>query len=159
MEQRRRPVIEGMRAGDLGLEPLEPVALEWERAQVGRSDAERMHRGAVVVDEAFDDGIGERARPATGLIRRFEHRDPEALVREGQRGRQPVRSGADDDRVRARPLTTARRAHSALPRTMIRPSSASTSTEPALPMRPSSSASASGSSTCVRIARLSGRAP
>ena len=87
---------------------------------------------------------------------RLEDGHAEAGASERQRRGQTVRSGPDDDRVRA--CSAASAAHARAPRTTIETPSASTSTA-APAMRPSSSARASGSSTYVRIARFSGRAP
>jgi hypothetical protein len=55
-------------------------------------------RGADVVAEAGQRELG-RARAAADGVLRLEDEDRAAGLREGDRGRQPVRAGADDDGV------------------------------------------------------------
>ena len=64
----------------------------------GRADAERVDRRADVVVEP---GLGQlgRAAPAAGRRLRLEDDDPVTGLGQGDRGDEPVGSGADDDRV------------------------------------------------------------
>ena len=90
-------VVERVGQVDLGPAPLEPVALEVQRAQERRPDGHRVDGRAVVVEHP---GNGELARPGTAadLVGGLEHRHPHSFARERERAREPVRARADDDR-------------------------------------------------------------
>src|SRR5207249_1410827 len=85
LEEDRGPVVEGMREGRRWLDPLEPLAREIELAKERRRGAERMERGADVVDKSGKSQLGGSAAPADRLVRLID-RDGVALggVREGR---------------------------------------------------------------------------
>ncbi len=91
-------VVERMREVDLGPEPLEPMALEAQRAQERRADRHRVDGRAVVVHKPRD-GELPAARPAPDRLGGLEHGDRDPLPGERHRAREPIRAGADDDRL------------------------------------------------------------
>ena len=96
LEHRRRPVVERVGERRVRVDRLEPVRGERERAQERRRERERMDRRAGVVDEAREGQLG-RAAAAADRVRRLEHRDRAPGAGEGDRRRQAVRPGPDDD--------------------------------------------------------------
>jgi len=99
VQQHRRPVVERVGDAEPRLDPLQPVRLERERAQVGREDARRMRGRADVVSEPGERQLG-RSRAAADLGVPFDHEDLRARLREPDPRREPVGPRADDDRVR-----------------------------------------------------------
>ena len=90
-------VVERVGQVDLGPAPLEPVALEVQRAQERRPDGHRVDRRAVVVKHTGDGELAGPGSPAD-LLGGLEHRHPHPLARERDRAREPVGARADDDR-------------------------------------------------------------
>ena len=101
LEQGRGSVVERVRERRRRLDPLEAVLRERQRAEERRRDAERVDRRADVVDESRQRQLG-RARAAAHGVGRLEHAHRDPGPRQHDRRRQPVRPGADDDRVRHR---------------------------------------------------------
>ena len=98
-------VVQRVGEVDLRVDPLEAVVGEGQRAQEGRRRGERMHRRAHVVGHPGDcqfSGAGAAARVIGGLD--HEHRAPG--VGDRDRSGEPVRTGADDDRVVAHPASS-----------------------------------------------------
>ena len=60
MDRRRASVLERVRDRDLGLDPLQPEALEGKPTPEGRQRADRVNSGADVVQES---GKGQLSRP------------------------------------------------------------------------------------------------
>jgi hypothetical protein len=77
---------------------LDPVDVELERPEERRGGGERMDCRADVVPEAWECQLG-RARAAADAVLRLEDEDRAPGLREGGRGGEPVRAGADDDGV------------------------------------------------------------
>ena len=98
-QEDRRLAVE--RVGHRGArpEPGEAVLRQRQAAEPGRQDPERVHRRAHVVQEAGQRELG-RAAAATRLVGRLQHQDRGAGLRQVDRRRQPVGTGADDHRVR-----------------------------------------------------------
>ena len=94
----RGSVVQRVCEVDLGKPPDQAVLGQRQRAQVRRRDAERVHRRAHVVEKT---GHGQLrgAGAATDRVLALEHRDRPARLCEGDRGGQPVGTGADDDGV------------------------------------------------------------
>ena len=99
LEQRRRPVVEGMRERGRRLDPLDAARSEWDRPEERRHQRERVDRRADVVDEAGERELS-RARAAADRLPRLEHAHRDAGTGQRDRRGQAVRPGADDDRVR-----------------------------------------------------------
>ena len=98
LEHRHPTVVERVRERGIGMDPAQPVLLERKRTQRGRTDAERVNRGADVVDETRA-RQRRRAHPAAGRVRGLEHDDSPAGLRECDRGDEPVRARTHDHRV------------------------------------------------------------
>ena len=97
-ERDARAVRKRVRQDERPVQPAQPVALELERADRRRRGGERVEGAEDVVDEP---GLGQ-LRAADGAARlrlRLEHVDVPAGVREQVRRHEPVRPGADHDRV------------------------------------------------------------
>jgi len=77
---------------------LDPVDAEVERGEERRRRCERMDRGADVVPEPREREL-RGARAAADRVLRLDDEDGASGLREGDCGREPVRAGADDDRV------------------------------------------------------------
>ena len=88
-------VVEGVRQRGRRLDPLD---VEIERVEERGCDRERMDRGAHVVTESRKCQL-RRARSTADCFPRFEDEDGTFRLRERDRGREPVRPGADDDCV------------------------------------------------------------
>ena len=95
-EDGRVATVERVGEVDVAVEPLEPVAAEVERVHERGGDGHRVHRRAVVVQDARD---GQLARPRAPADRRLrlEHADLDALARQRHRTGEPVGARADDD--------------------------------------------------------------
>src|SRR5918996_568908 len=83
------------------LDELEPVLGQGHRAEERRAGDEGVDPGADVVDEAGQRQLGG-AHGAARLLGTLAHEDDEPGAGERERGREPVRARADDDRVRLR---------------------------------------------------------
>jgi hypothetical protein len=77
---------------------LDPVDIQPERPEEGRSRGERMDGGTDVVPEPRECQLG-RARAAADRVLRLEDEDRASGLREGDGGGEAVRAGADDDGV------------------------------------------------------------
>ena len=123
--------------GRLRPAPLEPVALQAEGIQDGRTHRHRVHRGAVVVDETAASTHRYARRPRSPPQPRAPSHQP--LAGEHGRAREPVRAGPDDDRV-AQPTALGAALRSALRITSTGKSNDSSSHGPrrASPRRPPS---------------------
>jgi hypothetical protein len=97
-EQHRGLVVERVRHGHRRADPAEPVALERQRPEERRENAHRVAPRADVVQEP---GQRQLRAPgaATHLVSRLEHAHGGARPRQLDGGREPVRPGADHDRV------------------------------------------------------------
>ena len=93
-----------VREGCLGLDPLEPVAGQVERPEEGRRHAQRVNRGADVVDEAWERQL-RGPGPAADLVGRFVDPDLPPGARELDGCGKSVGTRADDDGVQ--PVTAA----------------------------------------------------
>ena len=122
--QDRRAAVERVGERDLGVAPHHAVGLERQGAQRRRAETHRVHGGAHVVTEAGPRQLGGPAATA-GRRCRLEHDDPASGLRHGDGGHEPVRSGADDDDVRA--VCHCRRRHTTTLRTVAPESSISCS--------------------------------
>jgi hypothetical protein len=98
VEQRRAPVVEGVRERDGGVEVLDAVRAERQlRERVGQRCVGD-HRGAHVVSEPRE-GELLGARTAAELVGRLEHEHAAPSGGDQGRGGQPVRPRADHDGV------------------------------------------------------------
>ena len=103
--------VERMRGLHLGLDQLEAVVGQRQRPQERRADRERVDRRADVVPVPGSVSSAVAVPPPT-VAARSTHEHRAAGAGELDRGRQPVRAGADDDRVGqplSRPAGTAGR--------------------------------------------------
>ena len=93
-QQHGRSVVERVGNRGPGADPLEPVLGQRQAAEEGREDAQRMGRGAHVVQEA---GQGEFGRPGAPADRvgTLVHGDLRAGAREFYRGCEPVGARTD----------------------------------------------------------------
>jgi len=90
-----------MRERHAGMDPLEPVLLQWQRVEVRGGRAERMDRRAEVVDETGQREL-RAARAAADRRLGLAYPDLQARTSERDRGRKSVRPAADDLGVDAR---------------------------------------------------------
>jgi hypothetical protein len=88
--------LEGMRKWGVGMDPLEAVLREGERSKERRYGGERVDRGTDVVNESGKRELRRAAAAADGFPGlEYENFSPGA--RQGDGGRETVRSRADDD--------------------------------------------------------------
>ena len=95
LDEEGRPVVERVRERG---RRFDPVDVEVERAEERRRDCERVNRRADVVPEAGECQLGGAGAAADGVLR-LDDEDGASGLRQGDGGREPVRAGADDDRV------------------------------------------------------------
>ena len=100
--------VERVGAVDLRPPPAQPVAAQIQAGQVGRADAHRVERRAVVMEHARH---GELAGPgaAPDGLGGFEHLDIEAVLGQPHRRGQAVRPGANHHRPGHDPTSIDRR--------------------------------------------------
>ena len=97
-DERRRPVVERVSDGDRRLDPLQAVLSQGQLGEDGGRSAQRMDRGADVVQEAGEGQCrGSRASADGGFG--LQHQDAASGAGQRDGGRQPVRPGPDHDRV------------------------------------------------------------
>ncbi len=94
VKRRRRAVVEGMRHGDLRLNPFQPVPGQRQGLEKRRPEGQRMDGRAEVVDKAGQRQFARTRAAAEGGLR-FEHADAATGLREGYGGGQAVRARAD----------------------------------------------------------------
>ena len=92
------PVVERMSAVDLRPLPHQPVALQVDLFPERRTDAHRMSRRAVVVDESGHRQL-TRARSPADRVASLQHLHVDTVPGQVDRRGQAVGPGADDDRV------------------------------------------------------------
>src|SRR6266851_3108368 len=88
-------IVEGMRERRGRVNPLQAVFLQRERRKKWRAGAERMDRGAKIMEETRECEL-EGARGAAGLRLSFKDIHLRAALREDDRGGEAVGSGTDD---------------------------------------------------------------
>ena len=93
------PVVEWVSAVDLRPLPPQPVALQVDLFPERRTDAQRMRRRTVVVDESGHRQL-TRARSPADRVARLQHLHVDTVPGEVDRRGQAVGPGADDDRFR-----------------------------------------------------------
>ena len=100
LEDRRPAAVERMGDRRVRVDELDAVRGEVDRGEERRGDRQRQDRRAHVVAEAGERQLGG-ADPATGRVGGLVDPDRAAGAGEGDRRRQAVRAGPDDDRVEA----------------------------------------------------------
>jgi hypothetical protein len=98
IEETGGAVVERMGERGGGVDPLEAVALERQRGEEGRADAERVDGRTDIVAEAREGELHGAAAAADGGLS-FVDIDPEASLREYDGGGETVGAGADDGSV------------------------------------------------------------
>ena len=98
LQHHGRAVVERVRERRPGVDRLEAVLGQRQPAQERRGERQRVDGRAGVVDEARQRQLVGAAAAADRRLP-LEHGNPATSAGERDRGRQAVRSGADDDRV------------------------------------------------------------
>ena len=98
LQRQRASAIQGMGKRQGRLHPLEAVLRQWQGAQEGRGQRQRMHGRAEVVHEAGQRQCGGTQAAANFRLRLVDaHLQPRLRQRDG--GGQPVGAAADHDGV------------------------------------------------------------
>jgi hypothetical protein len=95
LDEEGGPVVERVRERGRRFDPLD---VEVERAEERRRRCEWMDRGADVMSEAGECQLGGAGAAADGVLR-LDDEDGASGLRKCDGGGEPVRAGADDDRV------------------------------------------------------------
>jgi len=80
------------------MDPRQAVFGQRQAPPEWRCDPQRVKRGARVMEETRQGQLG-RTQPAAGRIGPLQHKHRAASARQGDRGRQAVWPGADDDGI------------------------------------------------------------
>ena len=95
LQHRRLPAVERVGERDVRVDPLQTVLFQRQRAEEGRGVAQRVNRGAEVVDEAGKRDLCRPRAPADGALA-FEHGHAFSVAGELYGGRETVGARAYD---------------------------------------------------------------